>query len=82
MKFTLSAAAVLALATGALSAAVETRQSASCGVYKSATSLPNDSDWGGFALCCDYLGPSGGDVAGHCCDRNGVNTGSGAPACE
>ncbi|KAG6364288.1 hypothetical protein INS49_005888 [Diaporthe citri] len=81
MKFTISAAALLALSTGALSAAVEARQSSACAGYQSADTLTHDTNWGGYSLCCDYEGPSGGNVAEHCCDRNGVNTGSGTPAC-
>lgn len=110
MKLTVSAAALLALSTGALSAAVEPRQSSACAGYQSSGTLPHDTNWGGYSLCCDYEGPSGNNVsalhfpfskslkeikswippdinlslrqvAEHCCDRNGVNTGSGAPAC-
>lgn len=113
MKFSISAAALLALSTGALSAAVKARQNPACSGYQSAGTLPHDTNWGGYSLCCDYEGPSGNNVssstcsflpflavqrdkskeytpdanhfswqvAEHCCDRNGVNTGSGAPAC-
>ncbi|POS71593.1 hypothetical protein DHEL01_v210009 [Diaporthe helianthi] len=82
MKFTLSAAALLALSTGALSAAVQARQSPACATYKSVDKMPRETTWGPYFLCCDYQGPSGNNVAAHCCDRQGVNTGSGAPACE
>lgn len=62
MKFTLSATALLALATGALSAAVEARQSPACAGYQSAGTLPHDTNWGGYSLCCDYEGPSSNNV--------------------
>ncbi|KAK1673572.1 hypothetical protein BDP55DRAFT_730380 [Colletotrichum godetiae] len=42
--------------------------------------FPTDSNWGGYALCCNYFGPNPPEYTG-CCDRNGVNTGSGFPAC-
>lgn len=63
MKFTLSATALLALAAGALSAAVQPRQSPECAGYQSAGTLPHDTNWGGYFLCCDYEGPSGNNVS-------------------
>ncbi|KAB8264115.1 hypothetical protein BDV32DRAFT_118160 [Aspergillus pseudonomiae] len=66
MKFTVITLTLVALVAGASAAS-----------YPSL--FPHDTVWGEWNLCCDYIGPN--DVANHCCDQNGYNTGSGAPGC-
>ncbi|KAE8399080.1 hypothetical protein BDV37DRAFT_287909 [Aspergillus pseudonomiae] len=73
MKFTVITLTLVALVAGA--------SAASC-----PSLFPHDTVWGEWNLCCDYIGPNDVsiflcDVANHCCDQNGYNTGSGAPGC-
>ncbi|WYZ44854.1 hypothetical protein EsH8_VIII_000170 [Colletotrichum jinshuiense] len=81
MKFS-AAAFILPLVAGASAAAIQERQLGECTPYNNGTSapFPHESNWGGYALCCNYFGPNPPLYTG-CCDRNGEGTGSGFPGC-